>query len=113
MTKEEAFVEMLDMSRDVISPIVASGLVAPWTTLKKLGVKPRRLKNFRIIFRPEDAELWAYATSEVVEALALTMGAEQYYSRYEGDGMRHQDVTEHYVSFIKTKEPVESSLATG
>jgi hypothetical protein len=103
MTKTEALHDFMEYARDVISPEVVANLISPWTTLKKLGVKPRRIKHFRIIYRPEDAMNWAYAAFDVAVALAESLGMDKYYSPYEGDGRRHEDEMEHAVAFLTKK----------
>lgn len=101
MTKAEAAKEMFQYSRDLVSPIVMAGMIAPWTTLKKLKVNPRKLKSFtRALYHPDDANDPAYAVSEVVEKLALSLGANKYYSPFEGEGIRRDDIVKHYIQTL-------------
>ena len=103
MNKKEALETMKEVARDTIYPSTAASLISPWTTLKKLGVQPRRLKDFpRLVYHPNNANCWAYSTDEIVEALALSLGVKKYYSPIEGAGSRRQDIVDKYVSKIAT-----------
>ena len=92
---------MYEASRDVVSPFVAASMLSPWTTLKKLKLNPRKLKDFKhLAYNLAEAEEYGISVSEVVTALAKSLGAETYYSQYEGEGKRHQDIVEHYIACL-------------
>lgn len=92
---------MIEHSRDVVEPTFASKITQAFGfSLSDLGIKPRPVSSFPILYAEESKTLKAVAISDVARQLALQITGQEVYSNLMGRGSSAQDIVEKSLALI-------------
>lgn len=101
MTKAKAKKLMLEYSRDVVNPTFASKITQAFGfSLSDLGIKPKKVSSFAILYSEETKSLSAVSISDVARELADKITGVRVHSPLHGHGSSAQDLVEKAVVLI-------------
>lgn len=101
MTQAKAKKLMLEYSRGVVEPSFASKITQAFGfSLSDLGITPKKVKDFPILYTDETKSLSAVAISDVAVALALKVKSTHIKTNMRGRGSGAQDLVEKSVAII-------------
>lgn len=102
MTKTKALKLMLEMSRDVIDPGLARKIAQAFKfTLPELEIKPRKVKDFRLLYSEETENLLAVSVSNLARQIAYKQTGILVTTGMNGAGSGAEDIAKKALEIIK------------
>lgn len=106
MTKQKALCLLLQYSREVVEPSLASKIVkALGYNLSELESAPKKLKTFhRLNYNPQFANTEAISISSIAKEIAELKSGEKIYSNINGAGSYADDIVKQSVEILNGKQ---------